>query len=154
MAFNAVVVVGVVEVAAVGAEGLAIALGGLLQVLVALQAGRVIDEFLTALPNTVPVDLVGLLEQLHGGIDDTVLRLDDEVMQGIVMRQVAVIAGSAEAGGVVAAVDILAIGRRDRCVGVTAGAELVVASGVEGSVHHCPAGDHADAKASENESNP
>lgn len=138
------------EIAAMGPKGHAVALGRLFEVLMAIQAGRVVDEFLTALADSVPVDVLRALEYRHGGINDTVFRLDPEIVQGIVVRQVAVIAGGTKPVLVIAAVDILPIRRGNGFVGMAAGTELVVPRGMKSSVQRCPTRHHANAETCQN----
>ena len=125
-----------------GAGGHTVALGGLLQVFVTVQATGIVDELFTALPNAMPVNLVRLLQQLHGRIHNAMLGLDPEVVQGIIVWKVTVVTGRSHANRVIAPVRIFPIGSGYRFIGVTTGTEFVVAGGMEGGIHRRPAGNH------------
>ena len=133
------------EVSSVGPERHAIGFSRLLQVFVTVQAGGVVDELLATLTNSVPVDVVGVLDQFHRRVDDAVLCLNPEVVKGIIVRQVAVVAGGPDARRVVAAVGVFPIGAGDGFISVTAGTEFIIASRVKGGIQCGPAenGSHA-----------
>ena len=128
------------EITAMGAESHAITLRSLLQVLVAIEARGVVNKLFTALTNAMPVDFVGLLEQLHGWIYDAMPGLDPEVMQRIVMGKMAVVAGSSNTHCVIAAVDIFPVGTGYRFICMATGTELIVRGHMECSVQRCPTG--------------
>jgi len=110
----------------VSAKCLGVALGSLLQVQVAAEAARVVHILFPALADSVPVDVIGLLEQFHGRIDHAVKAFHPEVMQRVVMGYVALGAGGAPAGWITAAVNIFAVGSADGGMRVTTAAEFIV----------------------------
>ena len=61
MAENTAVLIRVFEIFAVGAKCLAVAFRRLFQIQVTAEAAGVVDEFLSALAVTVPVDIVWIL---------------------------------------------------------------------------------------------
>ena len=130
------------EVTPMGAKRHAIALRRFLQVFMAVQASGVIDKLFAAFANAMPIDLVRFLQQFHGRVHHTVLGLDPEVMQGVVMGEVTVITGGPEARRIIASVNVFAVGPGDGLIGMTAGTEFIVAGSVKGSIHRGPAGDN------------
>ena len=73
------------EVIAVGAEGFWVLTGLTIQVFVARQAARVIDESLAVLAVAVPVDVFGCLDDFHHRVHDPVFCLDKKVVQRVVV---------------------------------------------------------------------
>ena len=136
---NTGVIVRFIEIPAMGTKGAPIALRGLAQILMALEATRVIDIFFPALTYAVPVDLVRLLEHRHRRVDNAVPGLHNEIVQRVIMGQVAVVAGSPESRLVVAAVGTLAVSRSNRLIGMAVGAEFIICGGVKGGIEQGPA---------------
>ena len=90
------------------------------------------------------------LEHFHDRVLDPVHRLDPEIMQRVVVWQVAVIAGGPHPLRVVASVHVFPVGAGNRFVGVATGAELIVGCGVKGGIQDRPAGNRSDAETCEN----
>ena len=75
-------------------------------------------------------------------------------MQGVVVGQMAVIAGGAKTDRIFTAVGIFPRRRRRwGLVGMAAGAKLVVPGGVKGSIKYRPAGDSANTQTRQNKCN-
>jgi len=140
MAGDTLVLIGICKVVPVRQERLAVGQRPGLQFLVTRQTCRVIHIALTFLPVSVPINIIWVLDQLHSWINDTVNTLNPEIMQRVVMGDMALAATGSPACRIVAAVKGVAIGAANGRMRVASRAELVVAGKVYSSINNSPAG--------------
>ena len=125
-----------------GAERLWGTLGAALQVFVAAQATGIINIAVTLFTVTMPINIIGVFDYFHGRVNHTMNGFNPDIMNRIIMGNMAIAATGTPTRRVITAVQGGAIGATNRLVRMARTAEFVITGVMNGRINNNPRGHH------------